>query len=174
MKLLRRSATARAPFYTWTFISCSLAERSFLLSPICVQPEVPPFKGVLLTQEASLSHPTGWRVRLDADRNVTGAGSNAMPPDPRNAGAARLQIPFAELFDIAIPFLSEQTRSHTSSQLLHLSGIPPTIPFPWSRSTNAGLLNPAQRNRDSTNAGSCRSPRSQSRSQTVAAAWRKR
>jgi hypothetical protein len=23
----------------------------------------PPFKGVLLTQEASLSHPTGWGVR---------------------------------------------------------------------------------------------------------------
>ncbi len=27
--------------------------------------------------------------------------------DPQNAGAARLQIPFAEPFDIAIPFLSE-------------------------------------------------------------------
>src|SRR6266567_5252379 len=107
-------------------------------------------------------------------RNVTGGGSNAMPPDPQNVGAARLQIPFAELFDIAIPFLLEQTRSHTSSQLLHLSAIPLTTPFPWSRSTNTGPLNPAQQNRDSTNAGSCRSRRSQSRSQTVAAAWPKR
>jgi len=39
-----------------------------------------------------------------------------MPPDPRNAVAARLQIPFAQLFDITIRFLSEQMRSHTSSQ----------------------------------------------------------
>jgi hypothetical protein len=31
------------------------------------------------------------------------------------------------------------------------------FPFPWSRSTNTGPLNPAQRNRDSTNEGSCRS-----------------
>jgi hypothetical protein len=59
----------------------------------------------------------GPRVLVIAPmRNVSGGASNTMPPDQRIAEVARLQIPFAELFDIAIPFLLEQMRSHTNSQ----------------------------------------------------------
>jgi hypothetical protein len=83
---------------------------------------IPPFKGVLLTQEASFVPPDGLArppfPSRDPDRNVTGGASNAMPPDPQNAVVARLQIPFAELFDIAIRFLSEQTRCHVLAEIL--------------------------------------------------------
>lgn len=80
-----------------------------------------------------MSHPTGWRVGL----LLVVMTRVAMLPVQARTQCRQIRerqdfkSPFAELFDIARSFLSEQTRSHASSHLLHLSGILLTIQFSY-------------------------------------------